>query len=84
MSLKYDMLLLRFGEFTLKGKNRNRFEKSVLTHVRSVLASYPAAEIQMEYGRLYVALNGEDASCLTDDLKKIFGIVSISPVVEVN
>ncbi len=81
MSLKYDMLLLRFGEFTLKGKNRNRFEKSVLTHVRSVLASYPAAEIQMEYGRLYVALNGEDASCLTDDLKKIFGIVSISPVV---
>lgn len=81
MSLKYDMLLLRFGEFTLKGKNRNRFEKSVLTHVRSVLASYPAAEIQKEYGRLYIALNGEDASSLTDDLKKIFGIVSISPVV---
>ncbi|MGN7357751.1 tRNA uracil 4-sulfurtransferase ThiI [Paenibacillus sp. SAF-054] len=79
--MKYDMLLLRFGEFTLKGKNRNRFEKSVLTHVRSVLASYPAAEIQKEYGRLYIALNGEDASSLTDDLKKIFGIVSISPVV---
>nr|WP_280521229.1 tRNA uracil 4-sulfurtransferase ThiI [Paenibacillus mangrovi] len=75
------MLLLRFGEFTLKGKNRNRFEKTVLTHVRSVLSSYPAAQIQKEYGRLYVALNGENASQLIEELKKIFGIISISPVV---
>ncbi|MCJ8011396.1 tRNA 4-thiouridine(8) synthase ThiI [Paenibacillus sp. KQZ6P-2] len=79
--MNYDMLLLRFGEFTLKGKNRNRFEKTVLTHVRSVLSSYPAAQIQKEYGRLYVALNGENASQLIEELKKIFGIISISPVV---
>lgn len=81
MSLKYDMLLLRFGEFTLKGKNRNRFEKTIITHVKSVLASYPSAEIQKEYGRLYIALNGENAPELIAELKKIFGIVSISPVV---
>lgn len=81
MSLNYDMLLLRFGEFTLKGKNRNRFENTIITHIKSILASYPAAEIQKEYGRLYVALNGEDHSKLTDELKKIFGIHSISPVV---
>lgn len=81
MSLKYDMLLLRFGEFTLKGKNRNRFEKTIITHVKSVLASYPSAEIQKEYGRLYIALNGENSPELIAELKKIFGIVSISPVV---
>ncbi|MWV45261.1 tRNA 4-thiouridine(8) synthase ThiI [Paenibacillus sp. HJL G12] len=79
--MKYDMLLLRFGEFTLKGKNRNRFEKTVLTHVRSVLSSFPAAQIQKEYGRLYIALNGENADQLIAELKKIFGIHSISPVV---
>ncbi|MEC0369919.1 tRNA uracil 4-sulfurtransferase ThiI [Paenibacillus chibensis] len=79
--MKYDMLLLRFGEFTLKGKNRNRFEKTIITHVKSVLASYPSAEIQKEYGRLYIALNGENAPELIAELKKIFGIVSISPVV---
>jgi thiamine biosynthesis protein ThiI len=75
------MLLLRFGEFTLKGKNRNRFEKSILIHVKSVLTSFPAAEIQKEFGRLYILLNGEDAVQMIAKLKKIFGIHSISPVV---
>lgn len=80
MNINYDMLLLRFGEFTLKGKNRNRFEKSVLMHVRSLLKPYPKAKIIKEYGRIYVELNGEPSAELTDVLKKVFGIVSISPV----
>lgn len=80
MNITYDMLLLRFGEFTLKGKNRNRFEKSVLMHVRSLLKAYPKAKILREYGRIYVELNGEPAEALTGVLKKVFGIVSVSPV----
>lgn len=80
MKITYDMLLLRFGEFTLKGKNRNRFEKSVLTHVKSLLKAYPKAKILKEYGRIYVELNGEPTEALTGVLKKVFGIVSVSPV----
>lgn len=79
--MKYDMLLLRFGEFTLKGKNRGRFEKTVLVHVKSVLEAFPKAQIQKEYGRLYIVLNGEAYEPLIDALKKVFGILSISPVV---
>lgn len=78
--MTYDMLLLRFGEFTLKGKNRNRFEKSVLHHIRSVLKPYPGAKILKEYGRLYVELNGEPPEILINALKRVFGLVSISPV----
>ncbi|MBO2943235.1 tRNA 4-thiouridine(8) synthase ThiI [Paenibacillus sp. F411] len=76
----YDMLLLRFGEFTLKGKNRNRFEKSILQHVRALLKPYPDVNILKEYGRLYVRLNGHPFEPVLADLKKVFGIVSISPV----
>lgn len=75
-----DMLLLRFGEFTLKGKNRTRFEKTILRQVKALLEPYPKAELIREYGRLYVRLGGEPAAPLLDTLKNVFGIVSISPV----
>ena len=78
--MKYDMLLLRFGEFTLKGKNRRRFEKSMKEHVISKLIAYPGATIVEEYGRMYVGLGGHDHLAVIEDLRKIFGLVSISPV----
>ncbi|KUP22926.1 thiamine biosynthesis protein ThiI [Paenibacillus sp. DMB5] len=75
-----DMLLLRFGEFTLKGKNRNRFEKTVLRHVKEMVKPYPKAVLSKEFGRIYVTLNGEPASELAEALRNVFGIASISPV----
>lgn len=79
--MKYDMLLLRYGEITLKGKNRGRFENAVISHIRSVLKDFPKAKIRKEYGRLYVELNGEEPEPLIASLQKIFGLSSISPVV---
>ncbi|MCL6605757.1 MAG: tRNA 4-thiouridine(8) synthase ThiI [Paenibacillus sp.] len=75
-----DLLLLRFGEFMLKGKNRTRFEKRVLRHVKEMLIPYPKVQLTKEYGRIYVELNGEPAKELLDALKNVFGIASISPV----
>lgn len=58
-SIEYaDMLLLRFGEFTLKGKNRTRFEKTVLRHVKELIKPYPNVVLSKEFGRIYVELNG--------------------------
>ncbi|UQZ37380.1 tRNA 4-thiouridine(8) synthase ThiI [Paenibacillus sp. PK3_47] len=75
-----DMLLLRFGEFTLKGKNRARFEKTVLRHVKEMVKPYPKAVLSKEFGRIYVTLNGEPAAELAEALKNVFGIASVSPV----
>lgn len=75
-----DMLLLRFGEFTLKGKNRSRFEKTMLRHVKEIVKPYPMARLIKEYGRIYVELNGEPAGEMVEALAKVFGISSISPV----
>lgn len=80
-SIEYaDMLLLRFGEFTLKGKNRARFEKTVFRHVKELVKPYPKAALSKEFGRIYVTLNGEPARRLAEALKNVFGIASISPV----
>ncbi|WP_145409780.1 tRNA uracil 4-sulfurtransferase ThiI [Paenibacillus xylanexedens] len=78
--MKYDMLLLRFGEFMLKGKNRARFEKTIITQVRSLLKPYPTASLRKEFGRLYVDLGNESYTDMIKVLKRVFGVMSISPV----
>ncbi len=78
--MHYDMLLLRFGEFTLKGKNRARFEKAVLKHVKLLLKPFPGASLRKEFGRIYVVLGGEPYEQIIQVLQKVFGITTISPV----
>ncbi|WP_431087820.1 tRNA uracil 4-sulfurtransferase ThiI [Paenibacillus sp. 8b26] len=78
--MNYDMLLLRFGEFTLKGKNRARFEKAVLNHVKLLLKPFPGASLRKEFGRIYVVLGGEPYEQIIQVLQKVFGITTISPV----
>lgn len=80
MNLDYEMLLLRFGEITVKGKNRSRFEKAALSHVKALLRAFPGTEAIHEYGRIYVRLNGQAADPVISSLKNIFGLTSISPV----
>ncbi|WP_397386767.1 tRNA uracil 4-sulfurtransferase ThiI [Paenibacillus sp. MMS20-IR301] len=74
------MLLLRFGEFILKGKNRSRFERTVFRHVKAMVKPYPRVVLSKEFGRIYVELNGEPGRELAEALKNVFGIASISPV----
>ncbi|WGU97069.1 tRNA uracil 4-sulfurtransferase ThiI [Paenibacillus dendritiformis] len=78
--MNYDMILLRYGELAIKGKNRGRFEKAAYQHVKFVLAPFPQAKIIRVYGRMYVELNGEPIDEVVGALRRVFGIVSLSPV----
>lgn len=77
---KYDYLLLRFGEVTLKGRNRARFEKAAVEHVRALLRPYPDAKIRREFGRIYVDPGSEQVETLIPILQNVFGMTSLSPV----
>jgi thiamine biosynthesis protein ThiI len=77
-----DYILLRFGELTLKGKNRFRFENSVITQVRKVLYAYPQTQITKSFGRVYIELNGAPFELISLQLKKVFGLISFSPVLK--
>lgn len=80
---RYDTILLRFGEITTKGKNRNRFEKVAMTHIRSLLLVYPKAAIRKEYGRFIIDLNGEPANEVLQAVRHVFGISSLCLVMKV-
>lgn len=78
--IEIKMILLRFGELTLKGRNRVRFENRVISHVKEVLSVYPKTRINRTYGRLYIQLNGEPYDKVAVQLLKVFGLISFSPV----
>ncbi|AZN40498.1 tRNA uracil 4-sulfurtransferase ThiI [Paenibacillus albus] len=75
-----DMILIRFGEYTIKGKNRGMFEKRMLQQVKRAVASYTSVHIRQTFGRIYLELNGEPYAEIAARLKDIFGIASFSPI----
>jgi thiamine biosynthesis protein ThiI len=78
--MKPSIILVRCGEMTLKGRNRARFENTMLKHIRKALVNFPRIELSKAYGRIYVQLNGEPYEDAANQLRKVFGIVSFSPV----
>lgn len=79
----YDRILIRYGEISTKGKNRNKFIDKLRKSVRRAIAEFPNAVIQAERDRMHVLLNGEDGKKVSERLKKVFGIQSFSPAIKV-
>lgn len=76
--MTYDHILVRFGELALKGKNRAQFEQRLQANIRFALKDHPACQVKRTYGRIIIHLNGEDATCVSEKLQKVFGISSFS------
>lgn len=81
--MNYDVILIRYGELALKGKNRDQFEETLLRNVRNSLEDHKQVDIYRRYGRMYVQLNGENAEEVMTKLQRVFGIISLSPTIEV-
>mgnify|MGYP001435500721 CR=1 FL=1 len=75
-----DFVLLRLGEITLKGRNRTRFEQTVLQHVRERLKPFEQVRVFYEFGRIYLQLNGAPYEKVAERLGRVFGLYSFSPV----
>ncbi len=81
--MNYDRILIRYGEITTKGRNRNKFIDKLKKSVRIALASFPNIKIEASRDRMYVILNGENGIEIIEKLKNIFGIQSFSPAIKV-
>lgn len=74
----YDVLLIRFGEIALKGKNRSNFLHQLYTNVKKTIKPLGNHQVKKTHGRIYVYPEG-DSEKLLKRLKMVPGIVSISP-----
>jgi tRNA uracil 4-sulfurtransferase len=76
--MKYDRILIRYGEMTTKGRNRNLFVRRLKDNVAEKLHAFPNIKIEDMYDRMYILLNGEPHEPIIDKLKTVFGIHSFS------
>ncbi|WHY76466.1 tRNA uracil 4-sulfurtransferase ThiI [Neobacillus sp. WH10] len=81
--MKYDRILIRYGEISTKGRNRNKFVDKLRKSVRIALSPFPNIKVESSRDRMYVLLNGENGIDIMEKLKNIFGIQSFSPAIKV-
>lgn len=79
--MKADIILLKYGEISLKGLNRPMFEKQLLANVAKALAPLGKFSIRKSQSTVYVEPLGDaiDMQAATERLSKVFGIVNICP-----
>lgn len=83
MGYHYDHFLIRYGELSLKGKNRRTFIKRLLDNTKSALAGFDSLEFDAGYDRMYIYLNGADPDQVSAILSRVFGISSFSLAMKV-
>ncbi|MEQ6388703.1 tRNA uracil 4-sulfurtransferase ThiI [Bacillaceae bacterium S4-13-58] len=76
--MQYDHILIRYGEMTLKGKNRKMFIGKLHENLRSKLRHFPKIKISYSRDRMFIILNGEDHEAILEKCSEVFGIHSFS------
>lgn len=79
----YERILVRYGDLTLKGKNKKVFVERVNGLVKQKINN-PNVTFEKNHDRLYVVLNGEDHEAVIKGLDKVSGLSSYSLVSKVD
>lgn len=81
----YKSFLIKYAEIGVKGKNRYLFEEALVKQIKYALKKAEGAfAVRRTDGRIYVdALSDFDFDETVENLKKVFGISGICPVVYV-
>ena len=76
------VIIVRYGEIALKSPTvRKRFEDILLRNIRYALKYNDISHsIEKEWGRIYILSDETEKAIMT--LKRVFGIVSVSPSIE--
>lgn len=79
----FKAFLIKYGEIGIKGKNRHLFEDALVRQIKYALKPVEGEFlISKEQGRIYIeALTEYDYDEALENLKHVFGIVGICPVV---
>ncbi|HEX7065702.1 MAG TPA: tRNA uracil 4-sulfurtransferase ThiI [Bacillales bacterium] len=76
--MKFDHIIIRYGELSLKGKNRNQFIDRLYTNVRRKLEGFDQIKVKRSFDRMYVRLNGQPYQPVIRKLQDVFGIQALS------
>ncbi|MCF6462622.1 tRNA 4-thiouridine(8) synthase ThiI [Clostridium sp. Cult1] len=77
------VLSISLGEIALKGKNRKYFEDKLISRMRRAIKGLDYSKIYKEQGKIYIETSEENFDTMIKKLKKVFGLVYISPCIRV-
>ena len=79
--MKWNELLIRYGELSLKGRNRSYFVRRLKRNIENALIDLDSVEIKPERDRMFLfADDHDDMEEAIKRLPHVFGIQSFSPV----
>lgn len=81
--MKYDSLMIHYGELTTKGNNRRSFIDMLTHNVRVALKAFPSVEVKSSRDHLYVLLGEEEPTPIISRLQEVPGIHEISLIAKV-
>ncbi|MBR3259148.1 MAG: tRNA 4-thiouridine(8) synthase ThiI [Mycoplasmataceae bacterium] len=73
----YDKILIRFGELSLKGKNKMFFINKLVTNIQNI-CNIKFENIDIQIDRIFIPFSEENLN----SLNYVFGISSFSPVIK--
>ena len=82
--MKYDHIMVRFGELSTKGKNKNEFIKVLAKNIKGALSDFKDIEIISRFDHIYVKLNDNDPYKIIEILQDVSGIQGLSLVLLTN
>ena len=69
------VVLIRYAEIGLKGRNRGYFERKLMENIRKIVKP---PEVNKRYGRVVIRLRNQDFHNVEERLKYVFGIQNYS------
>lgn len=79
--MEWNEILIRYGELSLKGRNRNVFVRKLKNNIKDAMRDLQSVRLKAERDRMFlVADDEEDMKKAIERLPHIFGIQSFSPV----
>ena len=80
--MKYDHIMVRFGELSTKGKNKNDFIKTLAKNIAGALSDFENLEIIRQFDHIYIKLNENDPYRVIEVLQDVSGIQGLSLVLK--
>lgn len=79
--MNWNTILVRYGEISLKGKNKSKFVRKLRHNVKAALADLQTTAIRAERDRMFIyADDPAELDRAIDILPSVFGIQSFSPI----
>lgn len=82
--MNFDHVIIRFGELSLKGKNRNQFIDRLYDNTKNKLREFEQVQLRRTFDRMYVELNGAPYMPVVRKLQDVFGIQTLSVAMRVS